>query len=268
MRTFIGGVVIGAGLVGCKKVEPAPADLDGLLHWFWQLQADGTDEQLADGIRSLDEVIGADLTELVDGSLTDLSADEIALVGRTDATASAAAGVYMVNAFDCGREQLERILTYSEQDELYDGIYDSYTRSFDGDRDAFLDGTSQTLAWDVTYGATILGTSYIAELRSGVRRVPELDEEQSPFGAALVTAAWLTGPATFESDSKAMNQDYQVEIYYARSPGEILHAYGLWRQADFGSGFTSNDEGVQRLLLNSLADWDDTTVELCAEGRP
>ena len=116
----------------------------------------------------------------------------------------------------------------------------------------------------VSYSATILGTSYTADLLSGVRRIPEL----SPFGPALVTAAWLTGPADFDSDSKSMDQDYQVEIYYERSPGEILHAYGVWREADFGSGFTSNDEGVQRLLLNSLADWDDTTVELCAEGRP
>ena len=38
--------------------------------------------------------------------------------------------------------------------------------------------------------------------------------------------------------------------------------------ADFGGGITSDNEGSQRLLLNELADWDTTTEELCAAGRP
>ena len=42
----------------------------------------------------------------------------------------------------------------------------------------------------------------------------------------------------------------------------------MWRQADFGGGFDSEDEGSQRLLLNELIAWDDDTEKLCEEGRP
>ena len=50
--------------------------------------------------------------------------------------------------------------------------------------------------------------------------------------------------------------------------GDVLHIYAMWRQADWGAGFTSENEAVQRLLLNGLEDWDHTTDELCAEGLP
>ena len=48
----------------------------------------------------------------------------------------------------------------------------------------------------------------------------------------------------------------------------MLHAQAMWREADFGAGYTSDDTGVQRLVLNQLAKWDRQTEELCLDGRP
>ena len=78
----------------------------------------------------------------------------------------------------------------------------------------------------------------------------------------------LVSGAFEEGSDKSMDQDYQLEIYWPRGPGRVVHAYAMWRQADWGSGFTSDDEGVQRILLNNLIAWDDDTEKLCEEGRP
>ena len=64
-----------------------------------------------------------------------------------------------------------------------------------------------------------------------------------------------------------MNQDYQLELYWTLGRARV-HAYGMWRQADFGSGFDMEGESASGTLLNNLLDWDDDTAALCAEGRP
>ena len=64
-----------------------------------------------------------------------------------------------------------------------------------------------------------------------------------------------------------MDQDYQLEAYWT-SGGRVVHAYGMWRKASFGTGFDMESESSQRILLNNLLDWDEDTAALCAEGRP
>lgn len=101
-----------------------------------------------------------------------------------------------------------------------------------------------------------------------MRYLPEIDGELSPYGPVLFGRTFMPEPAEFEGDSKSLDQDYQLEVYYERASGEILHAYGLWREADFGVAGTMETEGIQRLLLNNLRSWDDETEKLCEEGRP
>ena len=77
----------------------------------------------------------------------------------------------------------------------------------------------------------------------------------------------MTQPAAFDEGSKkSMDQDYQIEAFWERSPGELVHVYGMWRQGDYGAGYTTDSEGVQRLILNGMSSWDDDTERLCAEG--
>ena len=78
----------------------------------------------------------------------------------------------------------------------------------------------------------------------------------------------LVDEAETVGDDAHFEQDYQIEVYFERKNGEMFHLYAIWRQADFGGTFTTDNEGFQRLMLNNLADWDDSTEELCAEGRP
>lgn len=256
-------------IVGCKKVEPAPAELEALLSWVWQRYDEGTDEELAEAVVNLDAAVdGGSLEEPFDGSLTRLTPADAAVVGLSDADPAAAPGVFLVNAFACDPAQLEEILSWRRQDELYEGIYDAYDRVFDQPREAWLAG-DPWLTYDILYTASLLGATYDARSEGALRRVPDLDEERTPFGPFVVQRSYMPAPGVFEDGSnKSIDQDYQLELYWPRGADRIVHVYGMWRQADFGGGFDMEDEGSQRLLLNSLLDWDHTTEALCAEGRP
>ncbi len=257
-------------LVACTAVEPAPAELDDPLHWIWQRYDEGSDQELAEGIRNLDAAVdGGAIDEAFDGSVSRLTADEAALVGVTDRDPALAPGVFLVNAFECAFGQLEEILSYQQQEELYDNVYDSYTRQFDTPRGEWLGAPDGTLTYDILYAASLLGASYDAESEGALRRVPDLGEDGLPWGRFIAQRSYMPERAAFEEGSnKTLDQDYQLELYWPRGGDRVVHVYGMWRQADFGGGFDMEDEGSQRLLLNSLLDWDDNTAELCAEGRP
>ena len=260
-------LVLSLSSVGCRKVEPAPTELDALLHWMWQRYDDGTDDELVRGAANLwDAVDGGGLTEHWDGSLSPLTTEEAALVGVTDREPADAPGVFLVNAYACTLARLEPILLHPAQDELYDGVYDEYVRTYDTEPAVFMQRDVRKISWDVSYEASLFGTAYSAEIEGGLRFVPEGDS--SARGDFLMGRTVMPEPAVFDGDGSSQPQDYQLEIWQSRGDGTLLHVYGLWRQADFGAGITSADEGSQRILLNNLKQWDDETETHCAEGRP
>lgn len=260
-------------LDGCKKVEPAPAELDELFHWMWDRVDEGEDAEVADGLVNLDLAVdGEGIEEPFDGAVGDLTVEEIALVGVTDQDPALAAGIFLANTFPCDFDQLEEILSYGQQDELYKGVYKEYGRAFQTDRDAWLGGEFPRLEFTTDYTATVITSQYTAHLNGLIRRVSHFDPEDVPFGPFLLQRSVMPEPGQFgedgESKGRSMDQDYQLEIYWPRGGDKVVHAYAMWRQADWGAGFDSDNESVQRTLLNSLTDWDEDTASLCEEGVP
>lgn len=267
-RIFVPLCVLPLVLAGCKKVEAAPKELDDLFHWFWSEFDEGSDEQLAEGLRNLHDVVDGDsLDEVMDGSISKLSDGEANTVDVRNADGSKAAGIFLVRPFACKMGRLEKILYDLDQDELYPGSYDRYDRDYVSDLGAYKSREDTNIDWETDYTATLLGASFDARVDGGLRRVAKIDGDQSPYGAFIVARAWMPRPADFENKNKSLDQDYQIEIFW-RQGGRMLHAYGMWREADFGSGYSTNDEGVQRILLNNLSKWDDQTEENCAAGLP
>lgn len=262
MRKLLPALIM---LSACKKVDPAPKDLDGLFHWFWGQYDDGLDADLAEGARNLHDAVDGDAIDKVeDGSITDLSEEEAALVG-VSRDPGKGAGLYLVNAFQCDIGDLAEILADLDQNGIYDGNYDSYDRVYTSDYDAFASGDEPKVTWDVDYSATIMGNSYDASIEGGLRRVPDLGSDDSPFGPVLLARTVMPTPADFESSEWNLVQDYQLEIFYERSKNTIVHAYAIWRQGEYGTWGDMDNESIQRIVLNSLADWDDQTEKVCVD---
>jgi hypothetical protein len=254
----LGSMVVWLTMLGCRGVDPAPEDVDGLLKYFWQ-NVDGEAAALAAGMDTLHTTQGAALEDVLDGTTSRLTREEVALVDSVDADPSEAAGIFMLNTFACPPNVLEQILVHQEQDALREGTYNAYARTFTSDRGAYESGAVETLTWDISLEASIIGADYSSELSGSIRRVET--EVGDGSGTAFVQRTWFREPAVFQNNS-TWEQDYQLEIYYERAPNEIVHLYGMWRQLEV-FGFTSENEGVQRQVLGGMKDWDDETEALC-----
>ena len=254
-------------MASCRPVPEAPADVDGLMHFFWQKVDEGEDDEIAQGVVNLHEATDGDvLDETVDGQLTSLDADEIALVG-SDADPAEAVGIYMVNPLTCDLETVDDIVIALEQDELYDS-FDEYQRAYTSDAGAYSRREVLTLTWTVEYTVTVpLAGTYSATLNSGARWVPAVTDNLSPFGPVLLTWSTLAEPGEFEDEDGVFDQDYRVEVYYQPDAGRVLHSEAIWRHMDAGL-VDMESENIQRLVLDGLADWDDRTDEICEAGGP
>jgi len=253
---------------GCKTVDPAPEEFDALMHYFWNQVDNSPDALLIEGIQNLDNAIqSATLQDASDGSLTSLSLEEVA-IAQNSRDPELASGIYLLNPFVCDVETLTELILHLDQQMVYPDIYDAYTRTYIGSRQDFLDGETHRLGWTLDYGATVLGTSYTATTHSTFRRI-SMDAQQTLWthGDVLLWKVFLTDPADFGKSGKSLTQDYQIDLYFPYED-RIIHAYGIWREGDYGTGFTTDTAAVQRITLNNLEKWDRGTEELCATGVP
>jgi hypothetical protein len=253
-------------LVACKAPEQLPEDLDGLMHYSWANWEDGAAADLAGAVSLLDAAVGGGtLDGVLEGSLTDLSSEEAALVG-VDRDPAKAQGLFIARDFECDIARLAQLLVALEQDELYPGNYDLYDRSYTSDFEDWESGAADRLTWEVDYETSLLGSAYSASVHGGLRRIKGLDPELTACDTALLGRFVLPEPAVFEDgSSKALDLNFQLELFYEREPGRIVHLYGNWQYADMGAGVTTDGAGAQSIILNNMASWDDQTEILCAE---
>ncbi|MBW1881289.1 MAG: hypothetical protein JRJ84_23285 [Deltaproteobacteria bacterium] len=249
---------------GCRGVNPAPEDLEGLLHYLWEKYPEGSDAELVDALDNLHLAIGgADLEDTLDGSTAPLTDEEVALAGldrEVDPTETA--GLFIVDPFPCDVDTAEAILISTEQDVLYD-VFDDYERTYTTDLDAYLERETSTLLWEVTYTTTIpMAGPYTADLAGGVRRIPH-----RTLGDFLLIRSVLVEPAEFEHQDPVFDQDYRIELFYGPRDGTVIHVEALWRNMHAGLANTDS-AAVQRFILNSLEDWDDQTAHWCENGLP
>lgn len=245
---------------GCKSVDPAPTELDDLIHFVWDKYDEGLDEELSSSLINLQAAIDGDtLEDVLDGMVSTLSKEQVEPLGITFDPAEAS-GVFIARTVDCDMDTLIDVLTAPNQDELYVGVYDDYTRTYLDDADAFVAGESNTLSWSNDFKTTVLGVSYQSKSTGALRRVPATDEGPAGLFARTV----LDEPAVFDGNGNSfVEQDYHIEAYWDR--GDILlHVYALWKHNRL-LGFEDEGEGTQRLVLNNLDNWDEGTESICAD---
>lgn len=249
------------------QAEPAPDDLDGNLRWFWAKSDGAKDAEVVEAALKLQTAGKAD-TLTADkpgrGFISRLSADDLTVVGKQDVDPAKARGFFITNVFPCTLDKLEPILSTLDQKAQYPEAYDAYTRTHTSDADAFLSRAAPTLSWDVTLTAKLVTAPYTSNLKGGLRRVTPAMGSAS-FGPVLLARTWLTAPATFKNPDPAtgFEQDYQIEVFWERAPGEMFHAYAMWRDLRLGLGFTTEDNGLANTIMTGLIDWDKRTAELC-----
>lgn len=248
----------------CKAVDPAPDDLDDLSLYMWRHFLDEDNTALQSGIESLHTIMDVDnLEELIDGSLSNLSQDDLNAVGRENQDADLLSGVFFVNKVACPISGIEPNVYALAQDELHEGTYDAYERTYTSDFDAYLAREENILTWDTIYDISGFGYDYTAFLESSLRYAPK--ESDADFSDMLISRTILKEPSYFDEGStdRGLFQDFQMEVYYQLPSGDSLHFYAIWREMILFGDMSFQSESAQRLVLDGLSDWDADMEEKC-----
>ncbi len=262
-------LLLGLLLSACldtTRLEPAPTDLDGNLRWFWSSSAAASEQEALDAVIKLNTASKAETrlkTTPNRGELSRLSTADLSSVMLDQLNEPAAAhGVFLLNVFDCPLDKLESSLLALNQKEQRPDAFDQYVREYTSDAERYWARTSPTLAWNVDVVVKLpfpIGETYRSALKGDVRRV------SSSVGPVLIVRTWLTAPAVFQNGSTStFRQDYQIEVYWQRSPGEIFHAYGIWREMHLASvDLGTEDPAYVNIMLDNLKTWDDQAAAIC-----
>lgn len=253
-------------LFACKEVVPAPKDIDSLSRYFWQHFADEDGSALQEGIKSLHTAINAEqFSDVIDGSLSTLSKEDLSLVDQEDNDPSLLSGVFFVNKIQCPLLTIEEKVSALNQDELHPDFFDSYHRRYTLDYDRYINREEEILTWETDYELTALGIGYEANVLGWLRYVPK--ESDLDHADMLITRAVMTEPAYFDEDEEmGFFQDYQLEVFYQLNSQESMHFYMMWREMYYAIGALELDfanESYQRIVLNKLPDWDVDMEEGC-----
>jgi hypothetical protein len=254
-----------AVLPSCAADE-APAAIQDPLKWFWRHYDDGSDADAARALVKLDGQLSAVAADSpIKQVLLPLDASDTAVVATDHKPdPKKAVGLLAVTEFSCKLDKVAEIIARLDQDKNYPDSYVSYKRTYrDGSNfEAWKNKTATRIEWDTELEASF--GSAKESLRGGARRVPDLGIEQSPRGSFLMARTWLRKPAVFSDSDDNWPQDWQVEVYYERTPGKVVHAFAAWRQFSI-SIFSTDDTTVQNQMLDNFVKWDKQTEKLCAQ---
>jgi hypothetical protein len=245
---------------------PAPDGLAENLRWFW-LHAETADEGvLLEGLSVLSAAARADTRSAPLKGQLPLRlgpADVVAERGGSPGVDPAGArGLLLLNPLRCTLLQAAPLLASADQQLLHPGLYDAYVRTFDagaGPAD-FAEGRVDRLRWTAEWDAHFPpADGYHATQPGTLRRVG---------GRLLLGRRWLSGPARFaEGSTSQFPQDYQLELFWERAPGELFHALAAWRELRIGGlGLTTEDDAVFAPMLERLVELDGELERACNGG--
>jgi hypothetical protein len=315
MRSLLPIVVL---LGACKPPPPAPEGLDasstymirnfytddaefqaglqGFMNWF---DEDGHllvgQEATTD---NTDAFVVNDLT-LDDIGYLPMEADLRADPDRTSTEPrdlSHAKGVVSLAEMDCVWTDAERLLARPDQNEVFAGDFEAYSRTYLTDRevwhkaarDLVFDPVDEPLdvfadGFDVeAYQHTLLRTDSLVDptaiITANIGEYPmhldlrhgEYERDGEKFGA-MVVMAWIEDAAWGSSGNNALMQSYSIEVDIQRPDDKTLRMLALWTEPrgpgiDPTSAFTLN-YAVNKSLKSSerLSDICAGNIEIAAE---
>lgn len=247
--------------VAACGAEPAPEDVDGLARWFWLNFEKATPDEIADSVEKLDAAIAAyDLP--LQNTLSLLKAGDTDHVGKAGAELANAFGLIAVTSIPCSLDRLEPVVYALKQNENHPTAYLTYERRYASDFDAYKARTAEFLDWTVLLSTdpTGLGHEFQEKLKGGLRRTARVEGRR--FGPILLGRTVLQEPATFKDpDAGYFRQDYQVDVWFERKPGETIHLFGAWRELKF-SVFSVED--LQGSQLDAFVKGDTEKGAICS----
>ena len=253
-------------VIGCKPPDPAPTELDDLVHFFLA-QVDAQEhERIIEGADNLEtwfEGSGLDGAP-AGGTLSDLVTAELESLEelRWEPDPTACAGVYVVSELSCGFDDVVAMNMVEDQREVFPDNYAAYSRTWLTSPECLVSGTCDAVDWVATIDDSLAGglAPMTYELVMQLRRTR--DEDDQP--AVILIRSIMPEPAAEDLDIGGFEQSYHIEAYVPRGSG-TLHVYGLWNLgwilgSDPEASFWPNQ------YLDGLLAFESTLETVCVQG--
>ena len=267
----------------CGAPAPAPEGIDELALYFWDRYEPADDGAIAlqetelrlavvaldAELKKLDRggdasepvtyeapftgVLNKDLVESQVDFLDDVSPhlDQLPLVQ----------GFVIANLSKCTQQQNINMTMSNVGQQVHPDAYVAYDKEFDGNAKAFARGDSDFITWTTDYSIDTFPIKYDATLKGAGRRIRGVEGE---FPRDIFITRVYLQDARFENDNR-FDLDFQLEVYFERDNGDLVHFYGMWRRMVIG-GFSSSDEFFINTTLDGFIDWEAENDEACTSG--
>ncbi len=254
--------------LGCRRPDPAPTELDELLHFF-MAQVDQQDhERIIEGTENLvawyEASEEAAAGEPFGGTVSDLTQAEVDALAelKWDPDPALATGVFAVSELSCDLDAAAAIALEPDQMALFPDNYSAYERSYDTDSQCYLDDRCDAVDWTSEIEDAFLGSYGEMSYRVVVKLRRSRDEETVP--RAMLVRSIMPEAAEEEVSWGGFEQGYHIEIYVPHGQG-ILHAYGMWSYG-WASFMDEEDDPLAGQYVAGLLDFEADLERLCTEG--
>ncbi len=252
--------------LGCKPPEPAPTELDELIHFFFDQTQQQEHERILEGAANvLDWYAASGLagTGAAVGSVSDLGQAQVDALDelRSSPDPSLCAGVYTVSELSCDLDAAAAISLEPDQMSVFEGNYAAYDRVFETDPDCYLEGACDAVDW-----YSVIEDNFVFQYEMTYEVVVKLrrtrDEEGQP--SVMLVRSIMPEEATEDVNVGGFEQSYHIEAYI-QGDGPLLHLYGLWNYG-WISGSDPDSDFWSNQYADGLLDFEETLEELCVNG--
>lgn len=251
-------LVVALSTLACRP-EPAPSEVDELARWLWVNFEHAADDQLIEAAQGLHDDLGATLDEQWRRTMAPLSPEEARVSGAAyEGDSTQATGLLSVNLVKCSLEAFEALLLRDDQEELLER-FERYDRFWQTNREDFTSRRTPYMRWESSYTMKVsvpfVGSStYDAATAGQARWIPASTVGAGIRGPVLLVRDFLLKEPTFHEETEDwFRQDHQIQLIYERSPGEVVHFFGAWRDARF-FGMTTEHEIMSNVMLDQFRD--------------
>jgi hypothetical protein len=253
--------------LGCRPPDPAPTELDELVHFFFAQAQEQDHERIIEGGDNLlawYEAGGFDGSDPFSGTVTDLVQAEVDVLEEMEWSPDPelAAGVYAISELSCDLAAAAAISLEPNQLEVFVDNYKAYDRSWDTDPDCYLDGSCDGVDWTSEIEDNFVGNMGNMSYRVVVKLRRSRDEAGQP--AAILIRSVMPTEATDDVDWGGFEQSYHIETYLPHDGG-LLHLYGMW---SYGWAFDwdADHDFWPTQYAQGLEDFEQQLQTLCVEG--
>lgn len=242
--------------LGCRP-DPAPQELEQLCGYLFAHFDDEDTRELEDGVANLDAWLEAPGNAIDDDGVEvdNLPQDVVdTLDGGRAHTVDGAVGAAVSDGLTHGVDAVAVALVEDDQQEVFEGVYSFYERSFLDDVDCFMSKECDRLAVDNDMVAEYGGVITVETLMRAEYRWVELDGEH-----VLLQRNWLIGDSVVSVDWASVDEQYFFMAMLPRSDGG-LRLQSIWIKAQLGDD-AAPEGAALNVMVNSMKGQSETLQE-------